>query len=419
MVKWQLGETNRLLDHALRHCPGHAEAFKGSGFKGRLSNLEELVNLPFFTKDQLREDYLKFTAKNYTSNTLKPITSGGTTGTPTRFMVNSVEYDAVFDAWRHAMWRRVGYSTRSRALDLTWAFSEKDIVTHSTERKHTFLSIHALDYGAIATWWQRVMQFRPEFIIAFPSTVAALAKLLPEPGALPQVRAILLASETLTSDQQSLISTAFPHARIFQWYGMSEMAGFASGCKYGDTFHHWPQSGVMELIDHDGRVVKEPGGVGEIVLTGFLNYATPFIRYRTGDRGVLGVPCAGCGQSFTVLSSIEGRLADYLVSKNGRLVTISALNFHSDEFRHVFSHQFIQEIPGIVKLLVVPMSGFSEIDFAAIKKLISDRIGYDISVKIEIVASIPRTPRGKQQLIVQRCALPEGFAGISVNSLSL
>jgi len=404
MAAWQLRQLNRLLQHALKHCPGHARKLKASGFDGNLDRVEDLGMLPFFTKDELRARGDEFTAINYPSGYLRAITSGGTTGTPTRFMVEAKTYDILFDAWRHTMWRRAGYVPDRRCLDLTWAFTDGRPLFAADKPKYVYLSIHDLDDGTFETWWQRVESFQPEFIIGFPSTATALAKLLPAPGALAEVRALLLASETLTADQRAVLAANFPNARIFQWYGMSEMAAFASNCELSDTFHHWPQSGIIEVIDENGCSLQSPGQSGEIVLTGFINQVTPFIRYRTGDRGTVGDYCAKCGRAHKVLTTIEGRVGDFLLGNQGRVVPISALNFHGDEFRHVFAHQFVQDEPGRVLLRIVPRPGFNNRDCSIIGQLVSEKLGSDIVFSIEQVDMIPRTPRGKQPLIIQRCS---------------
>jgi phenylacetate-CoA ligase len=403
MLAWQLARLNRLLQRAAKHCPGHSRKLRAAGFDGNLRRLEDLGRLPFFTKDELRAQADEFTALNFPPKSLLAITSGGTTGTPTRFMVESRTYDVLFDAWRQTMWRRAGYVPGKRCLDITWAFTEGRPLCESGKTRQLYLSIHELDTGTLGTWWQRVLDFQPEFVIGFPSTATALAKLLPEPGALAGVRALLLASETLSPEQRAVLKASFPKARIFEWYGMSELAGFASGCEHADTFHHWPQSGLMEVINEDGQPVHLPGQSGEIVLTGFMSDATPFIRYRTGDRGIIGEPCARCGRHHKVLQVIEGRLGDFLLGRQGRAVPLSALNFHTDEFRQVFAHQFIQDEPGRVLLRIVPRLHFKATDQTAIKKLVGEKLGPDITLSIEQVEAIPRTARGKQPLIIQRC----------------
>lgn len=406
MAAWQLHQVNLLLRHAFQNCPGHARKLNAAGYGGDLTSLDELAGIPFLTKDELRTHGDTFTATNYPATALRAVTSGGTTGTPTRFMVEARTYDGVFDAWRHAMWRRGGFAPGSRSLDLTWAYTDGGALRQSSEPNRTHLSIHALNAKASHEWWGQVSNLRPEFIIGFPSTATALAKLLPVPGALPSVRVLLLASESLTADQCEVLAISFPGARVLQWYGMSELAGFASGCEFSDAFHHWPQSGVLEIIGENGVAVREAGQAGEIVLTGFLNAGTPFIRYRTGDRATIGDPCRWCGRAHAVLSAIDGRLGDYLLGSGGRMLPLSALNFHSDEFRHVFAHQFVQDEPARVVLRLVPLSTFTEADVAAISRLVGDRLGVDIHLTVELTETVTLTSRGKQPLILQRCPMP-------------
>ena len=40
--------------------------------------------------------------------------------------------------------------------------------------------------------------------------------------------------------------------------------------------------GITEVLDSEGKHVKK-GGMGEILVTGFWNFAMPFVGYRTGD----------------------------------------------------------------------------------------------------------------------------------------
>ncbi len=400
---WQLRQLNHLVAHARANVPGHARKFAAAGITTPLRRLADLARLPFLAKDELRAAPEEFQSRGFPRSGLRPVTSGGTTGEPLHFMVDAASYDFVFETWRRAMWARAGYRPGARYVDLTWAFTEEAPVRLGGNDGQLFLSIHALTATDQPIWRDRVRAWKPQFIVGFPSTATAFAKLLPPPDALAGVRGILLASETLSSLQRQELAATFPSARIFSWYGMSELAGFASGCEQSDAFHHWPQSGVLELIQDNGSPAGQPGDSGEIVLTGFGNHATPFIRYRTGDRATLGPSCPHCGRPGIVLASIDGRTDDYLLGRHGRRVPLSALNFHTDEFRRVFAHQFVQDEPGSVVLKLVTLAGFGRGDVTAIGNLVADRLGEDLSLTLEYVDALPRTARGKQMLIVRRC----------------
>jgi len=405
LAQWQLREVNSLLVHAARHVPGYRIKFAAAGINpGRLlAHIDEIRELPFLTKGELRADSTAFTDERMPTAARIAVTSGGTTGTPTRFFVSRRAYRGTFDAWRYAMWARAGFRSGARCLDLTWAFEENAPLISYARSPHTYLSINYLNSEAVDGWLSRVEAFSPEFIIGIPSSATAFAKLVFNRAKFPNLRSIILGSELLTGEQRAALENIFG-VRVFCWYGMSEMAGFASACEKADTFHFWPQSGVIEIIGDDGSPVTQPGCGGEVVLTGFSSRITPFIRYRTGDRAILGEPCPKCRRSHTTLAALEGRQSDFLLGRAGRVVPLSALNFHTDEFRHVLAHQFVQTEPGTALLRVVPLPGFGESDKMAILQLMQTKIGLDFVLRLEIAKFLERTARGKQPLILQRCS---------------
>jgi len=64
------------------------------------------------------------------------------------------------------------------------------------------------------------------------------------------------------------------------------------------------------------------GGAGAIVVTDLTNYGMPFIRYKVGD---VGVPSAKtscpCGCTYPIMESLEGRVADYVVTPDGNYIS--------------------------------------------------------------------------------------------------
>lgn len=399
--RYQLIQLNNLLHHARTDTPGYAEKFAAAGVPARLPGLAALADVPFFTKDELRSTPDRFASTSLSVARRDTITSGGTTGTPTRFTVDRAVYQPLFTAHLHAMWHRAGYPPGARCLDLSASLATPPGELREFGDGRHYLSIAQLDPLTRKHWIPVVQRLNPEFIIGFPSTVSAFARLIENEGKLPALRGVLLASEVLLPGQREELARRLG-VRVFTWYGMSELAGFASGCEHADTYHFLPSAGIVEIVGDDGTVRNIPGDEGEIVLTGFLNRATPFIRYRTGDRGVIGEPCPHCRRAHAILASIDGRSQDCLLSGNGRRVPLSALNFHSDEFRRVLVHQFVQDAAGLVTLRLVALDGFGDTDRIAITALVSGRLGPGFILTLELVSLIERTPRGKIPVIVRR-----------------
>ena len=112
----------------------------------------------------------------------------------------------------------------------------------------------------------------------------------------------------------------------------------------------------------------EPGGRGTLVGTGFLNRAMPFLRYATDDRATLLEGACRCGRAYPRLSGIEGRWeGELLYGNGGASFSMTALNTHAGVFARVQRFRIRQERVGEALVLVVPGSGFGDLDAAQIR----------------------------------------------------
>ncbi len=86
---------------------------------------------------------------------------------------------------------------------------------------------------------------------------------------------------------------------VYMGYGTAECRTIASQCRKG-TLHVNMETSIGESID------------GEIYGTNLFNKVTPFIRYKTGDRGELSQnkKCE-CGIVSDAIEGIEGKVIDY------------------------------------------------------------------------------------------------------------
>lgn len=402
MEEFQLGELRKAVRHARDHVPAYAERFAAYGVgPDSIVALDDLARFPFLEKEDLRGDPRRFLARGIEPDRLQLVTSGGTTGAPTSFYHLAQYNEEVTRAFRLALWARIGFSFRRRILDLTASFGEP--FGYVPERRSLYVSIAHLHERQLPAILERVRRFRPEYILGLPSTATLLAQLLREAGEARSIplQGVVVGSEVLYPWQRELLRETFG-GRVLSWYGMGEGAGFAAGCEHSDEFHFSPEAGVMELVDDAGRPVRQEGAEGEIVLTGFHTLATPFIRFRTGDRGVLGArSCALCGRPYPLLREISGRTQEYLVGLRGTRVPNSALNVHSTLFEGIRAYQFYQSTPGRVVLRMVPTAAYRRERDAVILEQMRRQLGPDFELELELRDEIPRTARGKHKFIVQ------------------
>jgi len=104
----------------------------------------------------------------------------------------------------------------------------------------------------------------------------------------------------------------------------------------------------------------------ELVGTGFINYAMPLIKYKTGDvRRREKTLCPQCGRGYDILESIEGRVGDFLVTAEGQIVSLD-LELDYSVFNTIERFQFYQKQPGVIELRVWSAESYRDGDSQAL-----------------------------------------------------
>ncbi|NOQ50959.1 MAG: phenylacetate--CoA ligase family protein, partial [Desulfuromonadaceae bacterium] len=174
-------------------------------------------------------------------------------------------------------------------------------------------------------------------------------------------------------------------------------------CEKNDTYHHFPDYGVLEIIDDHGNSCDREGERGEIVGTGLFNRCMPLIRYRTGDYATRLDSKCECGRNWDRFSDVEGRRKqDMVIGKSGTRISMAALNMHGPLFEQVVRHQFYQDKPGVCVLRVIVAPNFTERDHRAIERAYENKVGEEVQFKIKVVDEIPLTARGKLKMLDSR-----------------
>ena len=186
-----------------------------------------------------------------------------------------------------------------------------------------------------------------------------------------------------------------------------------SNCEYSNTFHFEPLYGFVELVDNNGNKISKEGQVGELVGTGFNNKAMPLIRYKTGDLAVYTNQKCKCGREYFTVREIKGRwLQEMLVTKNNSLISITALNLHSNVFDRVQKFQFEQNKPGIANLNIIPKHNYKADDGNAIINELNLKLDNQIDIYLKKVKEIPSTPAGKSLFLNQKIVIDIPFNNI-------
>lgn len=95
---------------------------------------------------------------------------------------------------------------------------------------------------------------------------------------------------------------------VFDTYGLSEFGATTFTCAHGEMHVH-DNDFFVEVIDPRTGELNASGVGGEIVITTLNREASPKIRYRTGDFGILHSERCACGRGAPRLT-VKGRLRD-------------------------------------------------------------------------------------------------------------
>jgi phenylacetate-CoA ligase len=162
---------------------------------------------------------------------------------------------------------------------------------------------------------------------------------------------------------------------------------------------------IVEIVDEAGNPVPH-GTAGEIVTTHLATGDFPFIRYRTGDIGVLDdQPCA-CGRGLPLLKEIQGRTTDFVVARDGTVLHGLALVYVVRDIPGVKEFKIVQESLDLSRVFLVTEAPFRPENVQTIIDGFKRRLGADVEIQIEHVASIPKEASGKFRYIISHVKNP-------------
>lgn len=399
------------IDWAIRTVPAYRE-FE-SLRRSDLSPQEKLTHLPYVSKTELIANLDRYVSALMPAKQRLRTFTGGSTANPMMFYLHRSVTRAREYAYIEDFHRRVGMGER----DVILALRGRTVPTagqpggrlwmYEPIKRHLILSSDHLEARYMPDYVDALRRWRPSFIQGFPSAIYPLAKWLavnPAPDVTSRLRGVVLYSENCYHYQLRLFRQVFG-CPVLQHYGHSERVLMAATMPDDDRFFFWPQYGHVELRGFDGRPVTRPGELGEIVGTAFDNQVMPFLRYRTGDMGVLSNKPHPLLPGFPAFERIEGRLQEFVVCRDRRLVSITTLGAaHFEQLAGVEAIQYEQHEPGLLRLNVVS-DGLSAGAVEAIARAVHDKTQGGCEVQVECVPRIERTGQGKQRMLLQHLDL--------------
>jgi phenylacetate-CoA ligase len=229
-------------------------------------------------------------------------------------------------------------------------------------------------------------------LVTYPSYARELARDIRAGRAAPTTLDLVQCfGEVLDEETRAEIATTF-QARVINRYAAEETGMLAGECEHG-RMHVQSEINLVEILDDAGRPVP-PGTEGNVVVTGFYNYAMPLIRYAVGDRAALAAAPCPCGRGLPVLSHVAGRVRNLFRFAGGKTVWPFVPFAKLRHFIEMRQLQIVQTARDRVDLHYVP-EGTGSVDHAGATAFVRRCLGVDVTVGFVVRESIPRLPGGK------------------------
>jgi phenylacetate-CoA ligase len=151
------------------------------------------------------------------------------------------------------------------------------------------------------------------------------------------------------------------------------------------------------------------GEMGSILVTDLLNYAMPLVRYRIGDLGAWAGGECPCGRGLPRLERVAGRVTDFLVGSDGRLVSGVYLATYVVAQRPSLGQvQIDQRRAGAVTYRIKPGRDFHHRrDLEYLRATTRHFLGEGAVIDSEVVEDLPAEPSGK--FLFSRSTVAPGF----------
>lgn len=283
---------------------------------GDINTIDDLVKLPFTTKQDLRDNYPFGLFAVPKSEVVRVHASSGTTGKSTVVAYTRKDVDIFSEVVARALC--CSGVTKHDIVQVAYGYGlfTGGLGLHYGAEK-LGAAVVPISGGNTAKQIMLLQDFGSTVLACTPSYAAYLVEAIAEAGIdaaeLP-LRIGVFGAEPWSQEMRAKIEDGLK-IKAFDIYGLSEIIGpgVSNSCEHQNGLHIAEDHFVPEILDPKTLKPVDPGVTGELVFTTITKEAMPLLRYRTRDLSSLDYsPCA-CGRTNVRMAKIFGRSDDMLI----------------------------------------------------------------------------------------------------------
>ncbi len=313
-------QTLRLKDVVRRvyeNVPFYRNKFTELGlYPEDIRSLEDIQQLPFTVKDDLREAYPYKLFAVPLKDIVRIHASSGTTGLST--VVGYTRRDIA--AWTEVVARIItaGGVTKHDIVQISFGyglFTGGFGLHQGMERIGA--SVIPLSSGNTERQVQIMQDYGVTALVGTPSYALHISDTMREMGVDPgelRLRVGLFGAEPSTEMMRREVEAKLQILATDN-YGLSEVMGpgVSGECLYKSGMHINEDHFYAEIINPETGETLPTGYTGELVLTTLTKEGIPLLRYRTRDLTRLEPEPCSCGRTFFRMEKVHGRTDDMLI----------------------------------------------------------------------------------------------------------
>lgn len=326
----QQKNLQNLIEHARTTTAFYAN-IKGDG----------LLDFPIIDKNIIINNFDDFMSQSFKKKDLIKHTTSGSTGVPfqifkdkNKISRNSADVIYFSELAEYKLGNQLVYIRLwvKKFMKHKFVFYFQNVIPHNILKNSTSEILKFLDLLR--------SKASKKILLVYPSYLEEICRVLDTTKTNDlnfNVKAIITNSEKL-NDYEKERAQHFFKCPVYERYSNMENGILAQNTtSHKDTYLINYASYFVEVLDVETNLHVKNGEIGKIVVTDLFNYATPVLRYDTGDLGRYSMPENG----HAYFSEIYGRRMDAVYNSKGVFVS-PHIFYKISHFSKLKQFQFIQ-----------------------------------------------------------------------------
>ena len=344
IAAYQEIKLREAMEYVAKKSPFYQRYFSNAGIRlSDINSLEDLLKLPFTTKEHLQEfndDFLCVSRDKIVDY----VTTSGTSGRPVTFALTDADLE------------RLAYN---EALSFECSGIQKgDVVQLMTTMDRQFMaglayfmglrkmgaSVVRVGAGIPELQWDAILRYKPAYLITVPSFLFKMIEFAEANGIdynASGVKGAICIGEPLRNQDFTPNNIASKiidkwKLELYSTYASTEMSTAFAECEHQLGGHHHPDLIIVEVVDEEGNQVED-GQAGELVVTTLGVEAMPLVRFKTGDIVETHYKACACGRGSLRLGPVIGR-KQQMIKYKGTTLYPPAMNNLLNGFSEIQNH---------------------------------------------------------------------------------